>query len=594
MNSRTASGKPSSPTQAAGHDAREGVKDTVESVIIAFILAFVFRAFLVEAFVIPTGSMAVTLYGKHGTITCADCGWEFAYGLTDQTTRVIDPESGTAVQKSTISICANCHHENTNLKITDMPLRRGNAEPGDRILVFKWPFDLGQDRIGPQRWDVAVFKDPSAPATRLPASVPQNFIKRLVGLPNEVLEIIDGDVYSAPVSELSAQTMATLDALRHVKYIRRGGERTPASAEHERLANHGSRAVLEELNKKLRICRKTRRAQESLWGIVYDHDYPPQNLDASKQPHWAVGREFESRWDTSDRRIRCDSRGVDGGFVKFSGKPIDNYCAYNISPNPFRPKVYEPVSDLKLDFVLVPQEGAGYLGLTLSKYEDVFEARVWADGLVELYHSIRRNPKERDQPICSNRLSPFAPGQPVEVCFQVVDYRVSLSVNDAEVLATTDDQYAPDIRALRKLAPGGRPRPSTAPPRISARDMVCEMWHVALHRDVYYTAVGREQGILAGGRTGWGTTGNPIWLREGEHFMLGDNSPASKDSRLWERPGHHVLERGEDYQLGTVPRDQLIGRAFFVYWPSGHRSDLIPFPRDWGLIPNFGRMRWIR
>ena len=41
------------------------VKEVVESIAIAFVLAFVFRAFVVEAFVIPTGSMAPTLLGKH-------------------------------------------------------------------------------------------------------------------------------------------------------------------------------------------------------------------------------------------------------------------------------------------------------------------------------------------------------------------------------------------------------------------------------------------------------------------------------------------------------------------------------------------------
>ena len=52
--------------------------------VVIFILAFVFRGFLVEAFVIPTGSMAPTLYGKHGTQICPDCGWEYAYGLPDR------------------------------------------------------------------------------------------------------------------------------------------------------------------------------------------------------------------------------------------------------------------------------------------------------------------------------------------------------------------------------------------------------------------------------------------------------------------------------------------------------------------------------
>ena len=65
-------------------DQVENIKDTIESLVIAFILAFVFRGFLVEAFVIPTGSMAPTLFGMHGTEICSECGWEYAYGLPDR------------------------------------------------------------------------------------------------------------------------------------------------------------------------------------------------------------------------------------------------------------------------------------------------------------------------------------------------------------------------------------------------------------------------------------------------------------------------------------------------------------------------------
>src|SRR5205809_7163896 len=54
-----------------------GVKDTIESILVAFVLAFIFRAFVVEAFVIPTGSMAPTLLGAHMRFTCTDCGYRF-------------------------------------------------------------------------------------------------------------------------------------------------------------------------------------------------------------------------------------------------------------------------------------------------------------------------------------------------------------------------------------------------------------------------------------------------------------------------------------------------------------------------------------
>src|SRR5215217_5827450 len=64
------------PASASVHHHHEGsVKETVESILVAFILAFIFRAFVVEAFVIPTGSMAPTLLGAHMRFRCADCGY---------------------------------------------------------------------------------------------------------------------------------------------------------------------------------------------------------------------------------------------------------------------------------------------------------------------------------------------------------------------------------------------------------------------------------------------------------------------------------------------------------------------------------------
>ena len=45
-------------------------------------------------------------------------------------------------------------------------------------------------RLAPRRWDVVVFKNPNEPGV--------NYIKRLIGLPGETIEIIDGDIWVKP------------------------------------------------------------------------------------------------------------------------------------------------------------------------------------------------------------------------------------------------------------------------------------------------------------------------------------------------------------------------------------------------------------
>jgi hypothetical protein len=57
-------------------DRAAEIANTFEWLITAFILAFVFRAFVMEAFRIPTGSMADTLKGAHFRLGCPQCGYK--------------------------------------------------------------------------------------------------------------------------------------------------------------------------------------------------------------------------------------------------------------------------------------------------------------------------------------------------------------------------------------------------------------------------------------------------------------------------------------------------------------------------------------
>jgi len=548
---------------------QEGIKETIESIVVALILAFVFRAFIVEAFVIPTGSMAPTLYGAHGTIICEDCGIEFAYGLKD----LEDNRRSVQVLATSKAVCPNCNHVNSGLTISD---ERGNAEKGDRILVLKWPLAIGGAGLDSARWDVTVFKDPADGDT--------NFIKRLVGLPNEVLMIVDGDVYTVPTKALSSETLNDLEELRHEKYEFRTGIRSG------RLRPLPP-AAMNELRKKMTIARKTPAAQDALWSVVYDNDHVPRTRGPD-QPRWVAGRGPDSGWRVDGRVLRFDEAGAEDDGVVLAGKEIAASCAYNIHH-----AWAAPVSDLRTRFVFSPKNERADVCVRLEKLGRVFWAGVRADGAVTLRES-RDPPTGTTPPMASATIAPIRPGESVEVSFENVDYQLALRVRDREVLASSSDPqspayYAPDLTALSRRRPE-----RVEPPRILGAGGAFELSHVIVERDEYYflDPSVRAFALRWTPASGWGSEASPILLRDDEFFMLGDNTSASKDSRLWDEVAPELAARGEAFQLGTVPRDQLIGRAFFVYWPSGHALPLLPQAGAWRwrVIPDVGRMRWIR
>ncbi|MBN2020528.1 MAG: signal peptidase I [Sedimentisphaerales bacterium] len=149
------------------------IANTFEWIITALALAFVFRAFVMEAFRIPTGSMADTLLGAHYRLRCTECGYKYNYGQSAFQPSKTHRRSGFTQRE--YSRCPSCGYLQS---IDESPLSNG-----DRILVLKCIYQFEE----PKQWDVIVFKNPLDPT--------ENYIKRLVGRPGETVEIIDGDVY---------------------------------------------------------------------------------------------------------------------------------------------------------------------------------------------------------------------------------------------------------------------------------------------------------------------------------------------------------------------------------------------------------------
>ncbi|MEM8910735.1 MAG: signal peptidase I [Planctomycetota bacterium] len=163
------------PQQRAVVFRSQSGRETVEAFVVAFLLALLFRAFVAEAFVIPTGSMAPALMGAHKDLACQQCGQTFPVGASAE-------NRGPVMDKVVVGgICPNCRYVNP-LDLVETPDH--GTFTGDRILVSKFAYTIKE----PKRWDVIVFKVPVNPK--------QNYIKRLVGLPGETITVRHGDVYA--------------------------------------------------------------------------------------------------------------------------------------------------------------------------------------------------------------------------------------------------------------------------------------------------------------------------------------------------------------------------------------------------------------
>lgn len=562
---------PSSDKEKKEADKQEGsVKETIESILVAFILAFVFRAFVVEAFVIPTGSMGPTLMGAHRRFVCPDCGYSFDVNYS--TGKKDDTDIPATAPRKEDYYCPNCGYLIPHTKLKNAVDARGEpvAVPdlddyspvyfGDRILVLKYRYLFNE----PERFDVVVFKSPYE-SDRDPndPKYTDNYIKRLIGKPLESVMILDGDIYI------------------------------------------GSKGMKPE---QFHIARKPDYVQKAMWQSVFDNDYlPHEQRTGGWQDPWAV--ESGTGWEGPQ------GAGPPRRVFKFNNLKGASTIAYNSRVNLTHDSLtdwiaYDQgssgsyVSDLSLSCVYRRSAGDGPLQMQLTKGEECFTAEFLA-GKVQLRRTrmLESEPLKLGREIWAKPLEAAAPeldtsGRPVEIEFSNVDYRVTIRINGRNVLATTDQDYAPDVKALFEEATdptssriAGTVRPTI---RINAINQTSTLDHLHLYRDVYYINRGNHYTPEAipshptSDEAYWGSPQNIVNLGPDEYFVLGDNSQVSLDARFWGAP---VNLPHENYEVaaGRVPGRFMLGKAFFVYWPAGYRFESIPY----GIRPDFGDMRFI-
>jgi len=576
-------------------------RETIESIIVAFTLALLFRAFEAEAFVIPTGSMAPTLMGRHKDLVCDSCGRDFRVGCSaeedDQSQglrteqarleREIDglrrvladgsslPQEREAARRRidllegddgpiaqlrarlagkmvTAARCPECGRVMRLVSGAGAEMRYDARYPsynGDRILVNKFLYDFSE----PRRWDVVVFKYPEDAKT--------NYIKRLVGLPDETVSIVGGDIWT-----------------------NREGEQP-------------------------RIARKPPDTMLAMLQCVSDSRHPSARLEQAGWPrNWSdwtpPSREAEARWITDDdgRSFAVDAAGAAAATLRYRhflptaedwavvgagrsdsfGKAvrptlIDDFQPYNAIATRSH-----WVGDLAVEMRLECRRPGGRVSIDLVEAGKAHRCTIdLAVGAVELAivgaaagdvpraRTGLRGPGSWKLLLANvdDELSLFIDGRKVEFDRPTVWSR---GIESAELLQPYDGDIEPGMKQSGDLSPVG----------ITAQGAAVRVGDLRVLRDIFYIGA-----FDVGARPGEFVERQRLSfdLQSDQFFVLGDNSAASKDSRLWVE-GHHIN------------RNLLVGKALVIFWPHAW-SFPVKIP-GWQMRlpywPNFARMGFVR
>lgn len=605
----TPEGVPADEKAVRRKPAADGTRETVEAIAIAFVLAFLFKTFEAEAYVIPTGSMAPTLYGRHKEVVCSGCGHRYAVGASHE----IEQDSGVVQMRIATSECPNCRCPND--------IHDAVVYNGDRILVNK---QVSQYK----RFDVVVFKNPEEPRI--------NYIKRLVGMPGETVRIRQGDLYARRTESDPWRIQRKEDPWRQkdiqlIVYDDRHPPRlllnaglaerwVPATNASQPERSSGENVDADRLSALLW------QPSENAWQPdAENRRYSAETTDGSQ--HWLRYRNLvpsPEDWMQVASQHAAATDGIDmqaspadaeSGSEVLEPSLIVDFCGFNsfsadTSVRPYRS--YDDglfwVGDLTLNATVSVQGVSPGARLTFELVEGHRSYRCEISpetGQADLYLTNRLIDADAAEPeLCASAATSLRGTGQYAVAMANVDDRICLWVAGELVEFGSKAEFnltEPSEPTAADLTPAG----------IAVTNMQATVSELLLQRDIYYRNDTVNMGT--GGRqsdVGYGDgSHHTIYeipqdqahnlatnlkspenyarlyfeltrkqlerygdafdyrLNADEYLMCGDNSPASKDSRLFDyysrpmrgQPGHRHAVRGAD----------LIGEAFLIFWPHG-------------------------
>src|SRR5438128_1284220 len=87
-------------------EVKDNFREIVETVVFVVVLVLLLKSFVAEAFVIPTGSMAETLWGYQKLVDCPKCGYKFPVNCSSE----VDPPEEDRRAAVAGCTCPNCRY----------------------------------------------------------------------------------------------------------------------------------------------------------------------------------------------------------------------------------------------------------------------------------------------------------------------------------------------------------------------------------------------------------------------------------------------------------------------------------------------------
>ncbi len=484
------------------------LRDNLEWIALAVLLVLVVRQTVVEAFRIKHGSMAPTLVGVHQEVRCPNCGYVFEVG---------HDKVGVEGEVE----CPNCRYHwpdpvrydpgrgEVTMRRPEWLWNEGRSPTGKTLtgteaanLAYRGPSRIFVNKLSyrlrrPRRWEVAVFlyplywvecrtcnwsgeveftEDfmcPDCGSTEGFDVTARDYIKRVIGLPGETVQLSDGDVYI-------------------------NGE----------------------------LSRKPASVQQDLWFHVFDSLFTPKE---DVVPLWDFGEDGD-RWnlDRDSGRLTVDATDSPEPVLARFARPVrDVYSydglSYELSPGPLTLAGRYLVGDCRIRSrvtvpVDAPEDGRVLLSITDAGHDFILALGAGKTGRGVLTDEGEGTIELEDVPSLR--------GKDTWIELQNYDDRVVVLVGGREVARYDYPGWPSPLRAVRLGAQRTR-----------------VVWdRVIIDRDVYYANPHEAS-----------RSDREYHIKAGDYFVIGDNAPASSDSRRWDEPG--------------VPLANFIGRAVFVFWP---------------------------